>query len=144
MSGSWELRLRLEPSPSGPSWGSCSCPTAFSSFWVWTYRGTSGGGQRWANGFPNPLLIHLREGTLTRAQAGGGQGVPSGGAAATSPGSFLAAVALEEEVFVWVLVWTQVRGPGSAFEGLLWALIFVSYPPVLLSSLNMCRKIFSV
>lgn len=144
MSGSWELRLRLEPSPSGPSRGSRSCPTAFSSFWVWTYRVTSDGGQRWANGFPNPLLIHLHEETLRLAQAGGEQGVPSGGAAATSPGSFLAAVALEEEMFVWVVVWAQVRGPGSAFEGLLWALIFVSYPPVLLSSLNMCRKIFSV
>ena len=68
--------------------------------------------------------------------------VPSVGAEATSLGSFVAAGTLDQEVSVWVPVWTQVRGCGSAFEGLLCTLIFLAYPLILLSSLNMCRKIF--
>ena len=68
--------------------------------------------------------------------------VPSVGAEATSLGSFVATGTLDQEVSVWVPVWTQVRGCGSAFEGLLCTLIFLTYPLILLSSLNMCRKIF--
>ena len=70
--------------------------------------------------------------------------VPSVGAEATSLGSFVATGTLDQEVSVCVPVWTQVRGCGSAFEGLLCKLIFLAYPLILLSSLNMCRKIFSM
>jgi len=132
----WELRLRLEPSPSGPRSGGLflSHNLLFLLGEDLRWRSTQG---KWISHPPAHSLLGRIPDMRTEEEW-----VPSVGAEATSLGSFVAAGTLDQEVSVWVPVWTQVRGCGSAFEGLLCTLIFLAYPLILLSSLNMCRKIF--